>query len=52
MAYSVTKNIKQPAHTREDTKLGRVVVGLNRAKVVDSLGWKRYTRSVRLLLTV
>ena len=47
MAGALRKEIKQSTHTREDKKLGRVLVDLSGPNVVESLGRKRYTLIVR-----
>ena len=47
MAKSLRKGIKQSTHTRADKKLGKFFVDLSGAKVVQSLGRKRYNLIVR-----
>ena len=43
MAKGLRRGTKQSTHTRADEKFGRVLVDLNRPKVVEYHGGKRYT---------
>ena len=47
MAKGFRKGIKRSTHTRADNNLGRVLVDLSGPKVVESLGKKWYTLTVR-----
>ena len=47
MAKGLRQGMKQSTHTRADIKLARVFMNLNRPKVVEADGKKRYTIIVR-----
>ena len=47
MVKGLCQGIKKFTHTRADTNLGSVLVDLSGPKVVEPLGRKRYTLSLR-----